>query len=125
MKRFLIFFCLFPILSLAGLLAYISIGVRAIPDNPEAVWLVPWAYIVCAIPALLCALVDAHLSKTHIPAVVGTALVGYGIAFLMSLVIFDSVLNRATLAFGLIGAVAAAICSWLSGMSMSQRGSAQ
>ena len=117
MKRFLIFFFLFPILALAGLFVFISIGVGAVPDNPEAVWLVGWAYVVCAVPALLCASLDASLSKTRIPAIVGTSLAGYGIAFLIGFVTFDNVLNRATLAFGLIGAMGAAVCSLLSGMA--------
>jgi hypothetical protein len=115
MKRFLIFVLLFPGIATAVLFALISIGVGALPDNPEAIFVVGWGYIVGLIPALVCALVDLLLGKTRIPPVVGTTLVGYGIALLAGLVIFDFGLFGRILAFGLIGGIPAAVCSWLSG----------
>jgi FtsH-binding integral membrane protein len=58
--------------------------------------------------------VDLLLRKTRILAVIGTTLVGFGIAILAGLTIFDWGLIGKILAFGLIGAIPAAVCSWLS-----------
>jgi hypothetical protein len=137
MKRFLIFICLFPGIALAVLITFVSIGVGAFPANPEAVVLVGWGYVVGVIPALICAVVDLLLRKTRIPPVIGTALVGYGIATLVAPTIFDRSdigmglafgliglvalapfdwgLTGIFLAFGLVGGIPAAVCSWLSG----------
>ena len=121
MKRFLIFICLFPALALLGLFAFISVAIAALPDNPEAIVLVGWAYVVCAVPALICALADLFFARRRILPIAGTALVGYGMALLAALAIFDWGLTGRILAFGLIGAIPAAICSWLSARSMSVR----
>jgi len=116
MKRFLIFVFLFPGMAIAVFFALISIWLWvALPDNPEgALLLVGWGYVVGVVPALLCAVVDLFLRKTRIPAIIGTTLVGYGIAVLAALTIFDYGLIGKILAFGLIGAIPAALCSWLS-----------
>ncbi|MEW6767838.1 MAG: hypothetical protein AB1342_07385 [Pseudomonadota bacterium] len=114
MKRFLIFVCLFPALAVAALAAWISIQLWILPDNPEVYKLVGWAYVVCAVPALSLAFADTVLRRTRIPAVIGTALLGYVIAFGVALWIFDHGLVQRILTFGLIGAVPAAVCSWLS-----------
>ena len=114
MKRFLVFIGLFPALALVGLFAFISIGIGVLPDNPQAVMLVPWAYVVGVIPALICAVADRFLAKTGFSAVIGTAFVGYVIAILVALLVFDFGLFGRILAFGLIGAIPAAVCSWLS-----------
>ena len=138
MKRFLIFVCLFPGTALAVLIASVSIGAGAFPDKPMAVMLAGWGYVVGVIPALICAVADLLLRKTRIPAVIGTALVGYGLATLVALAIFDrtdigmalafgliplvaplmpvdSALTGPSLAFGFVGGIPAAMCSWLSG----------
>ena len=138
MKRFLIFICLFPGIAFAVLIAFVSIGVGALPDNPAAVQLAGWAYVVGVIPALICAVADLLLRKTRIPPVIGTALVGYGLATLAAATMFDMSdigmdvafvliplvvplmpvdwgLAGLFLAFGLVGAIPAAVCSWLSG----------
>ena len=114
MKRFLIFVCLFPGLAIVSLAAFISIEIGAVPDNPEVYKLVLWGYLVGVVPALICALVDLLLVRTRLPAMVGTTLVGYGIAVLAALAIFDWGLVQRIALFGLIGAIPAAICSWLS-----------
>jgi FtsH-binding integral membrane protein len=114
MKRFLIFICLFPGMALAGLFVFVSIGVGALPDNPEVVKLVAWGYAVGGVPAFILALVDSLLGRTRIPRVFGTVLVGYGIAVVVAFTVFDWELIGRILAFGLIGAIPAAICSWLS-----------
>ena len=113
MKRFLIFVFLFPGIATAVFFALVTIAV-ALPDNPEALLVVMWGYVVGIVPALVCAVVDLFLRKTRIPAIIGTTLVGYGIAVLAGLTIFDYGLIGKILAFGLIGAIPAALCSWLS-----------
>src|SRR5215831_8128671 len=102
MKRFLVFIGLFPAGAIAGLFAFISIEVGALPDNPQAVMLVGWAYVVGVIPALICAVADWSLAKTSLPAVIGTTFVGYVIAILVALLVFDFGLIGRILAFGLI-----------------------
>ncbi|MBI3702153.1 MAG: hypothetical protein HY242_17150 [Afipia sp.] len=114
MKRFLIFLGLFPALAAVSLAAWISIQLWILPDNPEAYKLVGWAYVVCAVPALVIAFADTVFRRSRIPAVIGTALVGYAIAFAVAVWIFDSGLVQRILTFGLIGALPAAICSRLS-----------
>ena len=123
MKRFLIFIFLFPGIATVVLFAFISIGVGALPDNPQAIFVVGWGYVVGVVPALVCAVVDLLLGKTRIPAVIGTTLVGYGIAILAGLTIFDWGLIERILAFGLLGAIPAAVCSWLSGKHKESVGS--
>ena len=114
MKRFLIFALLFPGIALVVFFALLSMAVGVFPDNPQALFVVGWGYVVGVVPALVCAVVDLLLRKTRIPAVIGTTLVGYGIAILAALMIFDWGLIGKILAFGLIGAIPAAVCSWLS-----------
>ncbi|MBN8981986.1 MAG: hypothetical protein J0I29_12025 [Rhizobiales bacterium] len=114
MKRFLIFVCLFPALAVAALAAWISIQLWILPDNPEAYKLVAWAYVVCAVPALSLAFADLVLRRTRIPAIIGTAFMGYVIAFAVAIWIFDHGLVQRIVTFGLIGAIPAAVCSWLS-----------
>ena len=113
MKRFLIFICLYPGVALLSLGAFISIEISALPDNPEAVKLVGWAYVVGVVPALVCAAVDWLLRKTRL-RFIGTTLVGYAIGLLIGLAFFDWGLVGRILAFALIGAIPAAVCSWLS-----------
>jgi hypothetical protein len=138
MKRFLIFIGLFPGIAVGVLIACVAVGARSFPDSRMALELAGWGYVVGAIPALLCAVVDLLLRKTRIPAVIGTALVGYGLATLVASTIFYSsdigmalafglmplfaalapaVLGIAglSLGFGLVGGIPAAVCSWLSG----------
>ena len=115
MKRFLIFSLLFPGIALAVSFALLSMAMGMFPDNPQALPVVAgWGYVVGVVPALVCAVVDLLLRKTRIPAVIGTTLVGYGIVILAGLTIFDWGLIGRILAFGLIGAIPAAMCSWLS-----------
>ena len=85
MKRFLIFALLFPGIALAVFFALLSMAMGMFPDNPQALFVVVWGYVVGVVPALVCAVVDLLLRKTRIPAVIGTTLVGYGIAILAGL----------------------------------------
>jgi hypothetical protein len=68
-------------------------------------------YLVSIGPGLVLALVDWLVAKTPIPAVIGTTLFAYG-----ALVLFLAWDGSAKdiLALGLIGAIPAAVCSWLS-----------
>jgi hypothetical protein len=98
MKRFLIFALLFPGIAVAVFFAWFFMEMSMFPDNPEALFVVGWGYVVGVVPALVCAVVDLLLRKTRIPAVIGTTLVGYGIAILAGLTIFDWGLIGRTLA---------------------------
>lgn len=141
MRRFLIFIGLLPGIAVALLIALVSIEAGALPDIRTAADLAAWGYAVGVIPALICAVVDLQLRKTRIPAVIGTALVGYAIAALVASTIFERsdlgmglamgmipVVARLTpvdlgiatlyLAFGFAGAIPAAVCSLLSGTIM-------
>ena len=138
MKRFLIFIGLFPGIAVAVLIAAVSIGAGALPGSRTAVELAGWGYAVGVIPALICAVVDLGLRKTRIPPVIGTALAGYAMAALFFPVIsyttdigmalsfglmplaallmpVESATVALSLAFGLVGGIAAGVCSWLSG----------
>ena len=68
-------------------------------------------YLVSIGPGLVLALVDWLVAKTPIPAVIGTTLFTYG-----ALVLFLAWDGSAKdiLALGLIGAIPAVVCSWLS-----------
>jgi hypothetical protein len=138
MTRFLIFIGLFPGIAVAVLIAFVAVGAGSLPDKRTAFELAGWGYAVGVIPALICAAVDLLLRNTRIPPVIGTALVGYGLATLVALAIFDTTDLGMALAFGLIplfapltpvalgiaglylgfgfvGGIPAAVCSWLSG----------
>ena len=144
MKRFLIFICLFPGIALAVLTALVSVG-GAFPDIPQAVALAGWGYAAGVIPALICAVADLLLRKTRIPPVLGTALVGYAMATLVAVAMFDTTdigmaiafglipllaplfpvewaLPAMSLTFGFVGGIPAAVCSWLSGDQASRAG---
>jgi hypothetical protein len=112
MKRFLIFTVLVPPLALVifnapdvimhhdfRLLDLVALGL---------------AYAVTVIPALILAWVDQAFHSLG-----GTTIAGAAIAYLAALSIgFPFLDYRATLMIGLIGAIPAAMCSWLSDKSM-------
>jgi hypothetical protein len=111
MKRYLIFTVLFPPLALVifnapdvimrhdfRLLDLMTFGL---------------AYAVTIIPAWLLAAVDWKFST------LGTTIAGAAIAYLAAIIIgFPFLDYRATLMIGLVGAIPAAVCSWLSDKSM-------
>jgi hypothetical protein len=108
MKRFLIFAVVFPPLALVifnapdvimhhdfRLLDLVALGL---------------AYTVTVIPALILAWMDQSFHSLG-----GTTIAGAAIAYLAALSIgFPFLDYRATLMIGLIGAIPAAMCSWLS-----------
>jgi hypothetical protein len=111
MKRFLIFAVLFPPLALVVFNA---------PDvimhhDFRLLDLVTLAltYTLTVIPALILAWVDRAFHS------LGTTIAGAAIAYLAALIIgFPFLDYGATLMIGLVGAVPAAMCSWLSDKAM-------
>jgi hypothetical protein len=108
MKRFLIFLLLFPAVATVSFYAVVYVLTGAVVDSLSG----PGIMCLIAIgPGLVLALVDWLIAKTPIPAVIGTTLVAYG-----ALVLFLAWDGGAkdVLALGLIAAIPAAVCSWLS-----------
>ena len=126
MKRFLIFALFYPLLTIAGfVLFYVGIVgnfTRSLDVSISFTLSVMaqtfgWIFVAALIPALVLAVVDWFLAGraragTRIAA---TAVIGYAIALLSAFAAWDSSIWLATLATGLMGAVPAALCSWLSG----------
>ncbi len=111
MKRFLIFTALFPPLALV------------IFNAPDVIMhhdfrsldlvTLSLAYTFAVIPALILAGIDQAFHSLG-----GTTIAGAAIAYLAALTIgFPFLDYRATLMIGLIGAIPAAVCSWLSSLS--------
>lgn len=109
MKRFLVFVFLFPAIAAASFYAVLYILTGATVDSLSGPGIV---YLVSIGPALVLALVDWLFAKTPIPGVIGTTLVAYGVAVLA--VALAGVIVEGILALGLVGAIPAAVCSWLS-----------
>jgi hypothetical protein len=134
MKRVLIFLFLGPPL---GLLTGMVVSIPALnfvaggPQTFDAVALIvlmPLAYAMGAIPALLVCAIDAFLARFKVHARVALcALVGFFIGFLpfpRGLIVLASSIfeGRPSLGLlgvvaleGLVGAIPAAVCSWLAG----------
>jgi hypothetical protein len=113
MKRFLIFVLLFPVIATASFFAVLYIVSGAVPDS---LFGVAFIYLISIGPALLVALVDWFIAATLnvIPGFIATALFGYGASVLSALMAWDRGLDKEMLALGLVGAIPAAVCSWLS-----------
>jgi hypothetical protein len=80
--------------------------------------LLPMAYFMGALPALITATADSALARRGVGArIVWVALVGFAACFLpiWSAVAMGYVHGPYVLAFGLVGAVPAFACCWLSG----------
>lgn len=123
MRRFLIFAALFPplafVVAMWGMLQVLNwaLGERSTADYHQLV-LLPVAYVVAILPALLAALVDEILARTKVRyRMLWTALAGYVLIYapLLTSLSTRSVHGPYLLLFGIIGAVPAAICSWLAG----------
>ena len=111
MKRFLVFTVLFPPLALV------------IFNTPDVIMrhdfklldlvTLSLAYTFTIVPALILAWVDQAFHS------LGTTIAGAAIAYLAALSIgFPFLDYKATLMIGLVGAIPAAVCSWLSDKSM-------
>ena len=119
MKRFLIFTVLFPLLALVVFNAPDVFSKRVLPPL-ESLWgLVGLAYMVAIIPAWLSAAVDWSLStKPTYLRLSGTAVTGAVIAGSVALFMWGFFPGYwPFLMAGLVGAIPAAVCSWLSSLS--------
>ena len=124
MKRLLIFLILGPIIGLAVVLAVSLLGGNR-PEVYRVIYALPLAYAFGAVPALFTAVVDWSLAtKLRFWIRVGvTCCAGYAMTvvtwWLMLLMIIPLPHRRYTsvdlFVFGFVGAIPAAICSWLSG----------
>ena len=109
MNRFLIFLLLFPAVATVSFYAVVYALTGAVVDSGSGPVLM---YLVFIAPGLLAALFDWLVAKTSIPAVIATTLVAYGSSVLVLGGALGS--SKHILALGLIGAIPAALCSWLS-----------
>jgi hypothetical protein len=110
MKRFLIFLVLFPALATVSIYAVLYILTGALVDSLSGPAL---CYLVFMGPALVVALIDRWASRLGvIHGVIATTLFAFGVSVLT--VAWALGLHNVILAFGLVGAIPAAVCSWLS-----------
>jgi hypothetical protein len=108
MRRFLIFLFLFPAIATASFFAVLYILTGAVVDSLSGP---AFGYLMFVGPALAVALVDWLASRLSvINGVIATTLFAYGVSVLA----VDWAGTRDVLALGLIGAIPAAVCSWLS-----------
>lgn len=117
MKRMLVFTALFPLLVAAVFIALITPDVVSPRNVLEFglffLWISGFAYVVAVVPGLLTAGVDWALSERPLYLrVVATTIVAGVMAVLMAR---NAGQRGDVLTFGAIGAVPAAVCSWLSG----------
>lgn len=122
MRRFLIFALLFPPLTFVvafwGMLQILNwaLGEKSTADYHQLI-LLPVAYVVALLPAMLTALVDDVLASRSVRhRILWTTLAGYlFFAPLLVALLTGSIHGPYLLLFGMIGAVPATICSWLAG----------
>jgi hypothetical protein len=118
MKRFLIFLVLFPAVAAVSFFTVLYVLTDAAPDSLSGAG---FAYLIFVAPALLFAVVDWLFAKAPIPVVMGTTLFGYAAAVLSASILWGRGLDKETLTFGLVGAIPAAVCSWLSSKNQQER----
>ncbi|MCG2668178.1 DUF5413 family protein [Bradyrhizobium sp. GCM10023182] len=123
MRRFVVFAVLFPplafIVAFWGMLQILNwaLGEKGTADYGQLV-LLPLAYMLALLPALLTAVVDDVLARRNIRyRILWTAFAGYVFIFtpLLAALLTGSIHGPHLFLFGIIGAVPAAICSWLTG----------
>jgi uncharacterized protein len=123
MRRFLIFAALFPplafIVALWEMLQILNwaLGEQSTADYHQLI-LLPAAYVIVLLPAMLTALVDNVLARRNVRyRILWTALAGYIFIFvpLLAALLTGTVRGPYLLLFGIIGAVPGAVCSWLAG----------
>ena len=107
MKRFLIYLLLFPAIATVSLYAVLYILTGAVVDSLSGP---AFCYLMFIGPALVVALVDWLASRTRIPSVIAATLFAYGVSAFGAA--WAGTIDVSV--FGLIGAIPAAICSWLS-----------
>lgn len=129
MTRFAVFLLLGPPLGFAtlfwGLLGTLGIALGEPPPvDAGQIVLLPMAYALGLVPALAAALVDHLLARRRVRArIAWTALASFALAFipLATSLAAGTIHGPYVLAFGLVGAVPGAICSWLSGVLVEHR----
>lgn len=118
MKRFLIFTALFPPLGLLIFMASDPLGLHKFPHMSLLLSMLGDAYLAALIPAWLAAGADWALSEEPIHLrLLGTAVTGAAAVMAeLILIHFGEILGSgvAFLMIALIGAVPAAVCSYLS-----------
>jgi hypothetical protein len=107
MKRFLIYLLLFPAIATASLYAVLYILTGAVVDSLSGP---AFCYLMFIGPALVIALVDWLVSRTRIPSVIAPALFAGGVSVVAAA--WAGTIDVPV--FGLVGAIPAAVCSWLS-----------
>jgi hypothetical protein len=105
----LIFLLFFPAIATASFYAVMYVLTGAAQDGGLGPVFMVLVFIV---PGLLVAGLDWLVAKTSVPAVVVTTLLAYGLTVLAMALLLGS--SRQIVALGLIGAIPAAVCSWLS-----------
>jgi hypothetical protein len=114
MKRLVIFTVLFPPLALVVFIVPDVISHRDLLEMGLLFWMLGYAYLIAVIPAWLTAGVDGALSaKPLYLRLVATMAAATILAVLTARYLGQ---RGETLTFGLIGAIPAAVCSWLSGL---------
>jgi hypothetical protein len=133
MKRFLIFATVAPRLGFVTafwVMLQIANWVAGSPstfDFLQQMVLVPTAYLVGLVPALLAAWFDHAPARRNFPHRIAlTGLFGYAISYvpLVGALWLGFVHGPSVLLFGLVGAVPAAVCSWLANAQRGQPASA-
>src|SRR5258708_1802386 len=121
MRRVLIFALIGPPLGFAtafwGLLQILNwaLGSPSTFDYHQVV-LLPFAYVVGIVPALVVAIFDGSLAARHIGyRVLWTTLFAYAAGFipLLGAFLMGFIHSPYILLFGLVGAIPGAVCSWL------------
>jgi hypothetical protein len=123
MKRFVIFALIGPPIGTFALI-FIVIPLKAILDDSKIevgfvqvqafLALIPLSYVVGIVPAMLTALADLGARNLPMPfRILCVAVAGYLFGFLPSGWPLRGVGISSEWVFGLVGAVAGAICSWL------------
>jgi hypothetical protein len=105
----LIFLLFFPAIATASFYAVMYVLTGAAQDGGLGPAFMALVFIV---PGLLVAGLDWLVAKTSVPAVVATTLLAYGLTVLAMALLLGS--SKQIVALGLIGAIPAAVCSWLS-----------
>jgi len=121
MKRFLVFAALFPPLAfIVAIWGVLQIMNWALAESSTADYhlliLLPAAYVILMVPALLAGLVDDVLARRKVRyRILWTALAGYVFIFapLLAALLMGFVHGPYLMLFGIIGAVPGATCSWL------------
>jgi hypothetical protein len=125
MRRFLVFAALFPpfafIVAMWGVLQILNLALAesSTADYHQLI-LLPAAYVIGLLPAILTALADEALARRHVRyRILWTALAGYVFIFapLLAALLMGFVHGPYLMVFGIIGAIPGAICSWLAGGS--------